>query len=153
MNLRVHSCQFVVEPNLLDAELRRTDKGTVGENVHPEEETSDSPLVGPRNPPRTPSKRRIVQWIVANRKMTRLFLIGMLFGVIITTAFTYMFVIPANSDYWRMEIYKRGGGAWTEDMKTGRTGWKWIIEPIPDDPPQKKVIEPPSAVKIRSEKL
>jgi hypothetical protein len=149
----VKAGQFVVEPNQLDAELRKTDKGTVGKNVDAEEGTSDSPLVGPRNPPNAPWKRRIVQWMVRNRKMTRLFLIGMLFGVVITTAFTYMFAIPANSDYWRMEIYKRGGGEWTMDMKSGHTGWKWMVEPIPDDPPQKKVIVPPSAVKVRSEKL
>jgi hypothetical protein len=84
--------------------------------------------------------------------MIRLFLIGMLCGVMITTAITYMFAIPANSDYWRMEIYKRGGAAWTVD-KNGHAGWKWMVEPIPDDPLQKKVIVPPSAVKVRSEKL
>ena len=83
----------------------------------------------------------------------RLFLIGMLLGVIIATAFTYAFAIPANSDYWRMEIYKRGGGAWTMDMKTGHTGWKWMVAPIPDDPPPKRTVVPPSAVKVRSEKL
>jgi len=41
------------------------------------------------------------------RKMIRIFLIGMLGGVMITAAFA----IPANSDYWRMEIWKRGGAA------------------------------------------
>jgi hypothetical protein len=86
--------------------------------------------------------------------MMRLFSIGMLSGVIITAAFTYLFAIPANSDYWRMEIYKRGGGAWTMDMKTGHTSWKWIVNPIPDDPvPSKPAVAPPSAVKVRSEKL
>ncbi len=45
------------------------------------------------------------------RKMIRIFLIGMLCGVMITAAFTYVFAIPANSDYWRMEIWKRGGAA------------------------------------------
>ena len=53
--------------------------------------------------------------------MIRLFLIGMLFGVMITAAFTYAFAIPANSDYWRMEIWKRGGAAWIYD-KGGWTG-------------------------------
>ena len=85
--------------------------------------------------------------------MTRLFLIGMLCGVIITTAFTYVFAIPANSDYWRWEIWKRGGGAWTFDMKSGHSGWKWTVEPIPDTPRQKRVIAPPSAVKVHSEQL
>jgi len=82
----------------------------------------------------------------------RIFLIGTLFGVMVTAAVTYVFAIPANSDYWRMEIFKRGGAAWTVD-KSGRTGWKWMVEPIPDDPPQKKVIAPPSAVKVKSELL
>ena len=59
----------------------------------------------------------------------RIFLIGMLCGVMITAAVTYAFAIPANSDYWRMEIYKRGGAAWTVDRSwpcwlevDGRTG-------------------------------
>ena len=36
----------------------------------------------------------------------------MLCGVMIAAAVTFVFAIPANSDYWRMEIWKRGGGAW-----------------------------------------
>ena len=88
-----------------------------------------------------------------NKKTMRTYLIGMLSGVMLATAFTFVFAIPANSDYWRMEIYKHGGGAWTMDMKSGHTGWKWMVEPISDDPPQKKVVVPPSAVKVRSEKL
>ena len=84
--------------------------------------------------------------------MTRLFLIGMLCGVMITTAFTYVFAIPANSDYWRWEIWKRGGAAWTFD-KDGHYGWKWMIEPIPDAPGKKRIIAPPSAVKVNSEQL
>ena len=84
--------------------------------------------------------------------MMRLFLIGTLFGVMITAAVTYVFAIPANSDYWRMEIYKRGGGAWTVD-RTGHVGWKWMVDPIPDTPGKKRIIAPPSAVKVRSEQL
>jgi len=76
----------------------------------------------------------------------------MLCGVLLATAFTYMFAIPANSNYWRMEIYKRGGGAFTMDMKTGHTGWKWMVDPIPDNPPQKSVIVPASQTKSRTEK-
>ena len=86
--------------------------------------------------------------------MMRLFLIGMLCGVMLATAFTYVFAIPANSDYWRMEIYKRGGGAWTMDMKNGRTGWKWMIDPIPDTPiPARRSIAPPAAIKVRGERM
>ena len=84
--------------------------------------------------------------------MMRLFLIGMLCGVMITAAFTYVFAIPANSDHWRWEIWKRGGAAWTMD-KNGHPGWKWMVEPIPDTPAKKPVIAPPSAVKVSSERL
>ena len=82
----------------------------------------------------------------------RLFLIGMLSGVITATAFTYLFAIPANSDYWRMEIYKRGGAAWTFD-KSGHTGWKWLVEPIQDTPNQKPLVAPPSVLKVKSERM
>src|SRR5262249_35073963 len=74
---------------------------------------------------------------VGNKIMRRLFLIGMLCGVMITTAFTYLFAIPANNYYWQSEIWKRGGGAFTMDMKSGRQGWKWMVEPIPDTPLKK----------------
>ena len=62
------------------------------------------------------------------------------------------FTIPANSDYWRMEIWKRGGGAWIVD-KNGRFGWKWTVEPISDTPPKKAVIVPSSQVNARTEQL
>jgi len=84
--------------------------------------------------------------------MIRLFLIGMLSGVMITAAVTYVFAIPANNYHWRMEIWQRGGAAWTFD-KHGHHGWKWMIEPTPDTPLQKPVIAPPSAVKVKSEQL
>ena len=84
--------------------------------------------------------------------MMRMFLIGMLCGVITAAAFTYAFALPANSDYWRMEIYKRGGAAFTVD-KNGHGGWMWLVEPKADTPRQKRVIAPPSTVRIRSERL
>ena len=85
--------------------------------------------------------------------MMRLFMIGMLCGVMITAAVTYAFAIPANNYYWQMEIWKRGGAAWTFD-KNGHYGWKWMVEPIPDTPTSKKtIIAPPSAVKVKSEQL
>jgi hypothetical protein len=121
--------------------------------MNPEEGISDSPFVGLKNPPHASWKRAIVQCIVRNRKMMRLFLLGMLCGVMITTAFTYVFAIPANSDRWRWEIWKRGGGAWTMDMKSGRTGWKWMVEPLSDSPRIKPIVAPPSAVKVRDEQL
>ena len=84
--------------------------------------------------------------------MKHLFLIGMLCGVMITAAVTVVFAIPANSDYWRMEIWKRGGGAWTFD-KNGHLSWKWMVEPIPDTPRKKPVIAPSTQVNLRTEQL
>jgi len=89
---------------------------------------------------------------VGKRKMIRLFLIGMLCGVMITAAVTYVFAIPANSTYWRMEIWKRGGAAWTVD-KNGHSGWKWMVDPIPDAPRAKPVIVPSTHAKVRTEQL
>ena len=83
----------------------------------------------------------------------RIYLLGMLTGVILAAAFTFVFAIPANSDYWRMEIFNRGGAAWTMD-KNGHTGWKWMVEPIPDTPiPAKRAIVPVSPTKVRTERL
>ncbi len=84
--------------------------------------------------------------------MKHLFMIGVLFGVMITAAVTYVFAIPANSDYWRMEIWKRGGAAWTYDQK-GHLGWKWMVDPIPDAPRAKPVIAPATHVNVRTEQL
>ena len=67
-------------------------------------------------------------------------------------AVTLAFTIPANSDYWRMEIWKRGGAAWTSD-KNGHLGWKWTVEPIPDTYREKRVIVPSSQTNTRSEQL
>ena len=88
---------------------------------------------------------------VGKRKMIRLFMIGMLCGVMITAAVTYVFAIPANNYHWQTEIWKRGGAVWTFD-KDGHHGWKWMIE-SPDTPTQKQTVAPPSAVKVRSEQL
>jgi hypothetical protein len=59
----------------------------------------------------------------------------MLSGVMLAAAFTYAFAIPANSYYWQTEIWKRGGAAWTFDMKTGHMDWKWMVEPKVETPP------------------
>ena len=82
----------------------------------------------------------------------RFFLIGMLCGVMITAAFTYLFAIPANSNYWQMEIWKRGGAAWTSD-KNGNLGWKWMVEPKVDSPRQKPVTVPSYKVNVHTEEL
>ena len=84
--------------------------------------------------------------------MIRLFLIGMLCGVMMMAAITLMFAIPANDFHWRMEIYNRGGGAWTID-KNGHFGWKWMVEPIRDTPRQKRVTMPSSEGSVRTEQL
>ena len=97
--------------------------------------------------------RRSDKETVRNRKTMRLFLIGMLCGVMITAAVTYAFALPANNTYWRMEIWKRGGAAWTFD-KDGHFGWKWMVEPIPDTPTRaKRAVVPPSHVNIHTERL
>jgi hypothetical protein len=67
-------------------------------------------------------------------------------------AVAFVFAIPANSDHWRMEIWKRGGAAWTYD-KNGHLGWKWTVEPTYDPPRQRRVITPSSQTKISSEQL
>jgi hypothetical protein len=124
----------------------------VGKGIDPEEGAMYDSRVGLQNPPHAPWQKRIVQRIVRNRKIMRIFLIGTLFGVMITAAVTYVFAIPANSDYWRMEIYKRGGAAWTVD-RTGHVGWRWMVEPVPDTRSKKRIIAPPSVVKVKSELL
>jgi cell division protein FtsN len=87
-----------------------------------------------------------------NKKMIRLFLIGMLCGVMITAAFTYVFAIPANDFHWRMEIWNRGGAAWTYD-KNGHAGWKWMVEPTSDTPRVKRAAVPTSPTNVRTEQL
>lgn len=125
-----------------------------------------SPTVGRQNPPHVPWQTKLeslkgVEYkrdevsnkeVWGNRTMKHLFSIGMLCGVLITAAVTYVFAIPANSTYWQTEIWKRGGAAWTAD-KNGRIGWKWMVEPISDAPRAKPVIVPSSQTNVRSEKL
>jgi hypothetical protein len=89
---------------------------------------------------------------MGNRKKIRIFLIGVLCGVMITAAVTFVFAIPANSDYWRMEIWRRGGGVWAFDKK-GHLTWAWTVEPIPDTPRKKPAVIPSSQTNIRSEQL
>ena len=61
--------------------------------------------------------------------MRCLFLIGILCGVMLAAAVTFALAIPANNVHWRVEIVKRGGGAWYWD-KNGNLGWMWIAQPI-----------------------
>ena len=84
--------------------------------------------------------------------MRRTFLIGMLCGVMITAAATFVFAIPANTFHWQMEIWKRGGGAWTFD-KNGRSTWMWTVKPIPDASGKNRIKIPSSRSSIRVEQL
>ena len=83
----------------------------------------------------------------------RLFLIGMLCGVMVAAAFTYVFAIPANNYHWQSEIWERGGAAWIFDMKTGHMGWKWMVEPKAAMPRQKRVTAPSSPIDMPTECL
>jgi hypothetical protein len=85
-------------------------------------------------------------------KMIRTFLVGNLCGVIMAAAVTIAFTIPANSDHWRMEIWKRGGGAWTCD-RNGNIGWMWTAKPTPDPPRKKRVILPSREENVVLERL
>jgi len=64
-------------------------------------------------------------------KMIRAFLIGILCGVMLAAGVTFALTIPATNDHWRVEITKRGGGAWSID-KDGNIGWKWLVQPVSD---------------------
>jgi hypothetical protein len=51
-----------------------------------------------------------------------------------------------------MEIWNRGGAAWTSD-KNGHFGWKWLVEPISDNPRAKRAIVPASQTNVDTEQL
>ena len=84
--------------------------------------------------------------------MRRTFLIGMLCGVMITAAAAYVFAIPANTYHWQMEIWKRGGAAWTFD-KNGHLSWTWLVEPASNPRQQKRVIVPSRHENLTVERL
>ena len=85
-------------------------------------------------------------------KMIRIFLVGVLCGVMMAAAVTFVFAIPANNDHWRVEITKRGGGDWYFD-KNGHLGWMWTVEPISDVRRVKRIIVPSSQAKVPHEQL
>ena len=76
-------------------------------------------------------------------KMIRIFLVGVLCGVMMAAAVTFVFAIPANNDLWRVEITKRGGGDWYFD-KNGHLGWMWTVEPISERSHPAAIIVPRS---------
>ena len=87
-----------------------------------------------------------------SKKMIRIFLVGVLCGVIMAAAMTFLFAIPATNDRWRIEITKRGGGTWYFD-KNGHLGWAWTVKPVSDKPQQKRVIIPASQANPPSERM
>jgi len=147
VSIRVHS--WLVKQSEILFALSGIQPKMSERRVHSEPVSSTSPKGGAGL---IPSFEPWYKGIVRQRKMIRLFLSGMLCGVIITAAVTYAFAIPANSDHWRWEIWNRGGAAWTFD-KNGHRSWKWTVEPIPDTPPKKPAIVPSSQTKVSTEQL
>jgi len=90
------------------------------------------------------------------RKIMRIFLIGMLCGVMVMAAVTVVFAIPANDFRWRMEIWNRGGAAWCVD-RNGHLSWKWMSDwlgvPKAGSPSRKPMTAPTYEVSVRSEQL
>jgi hypothetical protein len=85
--------------------------------------------------------------------MRRIFLFGILCGVIAAATLTFAVAIPANNAHWQVEVVKRGGGAWFFD-KNGHTGWMWTVEPTANAPHNKKIIVVPSSkAKVSIERL
>jgi len=78
--------------------------------------------------------------------MRRMFLYGTLCGVMMAGAVTFLVAIPANNDHWRVEIVKRGGGAWYFD-KNGHLGWMWTAQLLPERARPAKIIVPRSRPK------
>jgi hypothetical protein len=63
------------------------------------------------------------------KKMIRMFLSGILCGVMMMAAVTFAFTIPGNNNQWRADITERGGGVWYFD-RNGRLGWEWTVRPV-----------------------
>jgi len=64
-----------------------------------------------------------------HRKLRYAFLIGILCGAMLAAGFTFALTIPATNDHWRVEITKRGGGAWYFDQN-GKLDWMWMAQPV-----------------------
>jgi hypothetical protein len=90
--------------------------------------------------------------VIEGDKMRFVFLSGILCGVIMAAAVTFTLAIPANNDHWRVEITKRGGGAWYFD-KNGHFGWMWTVEPTSDTRRAKRVVVPSPQAIVPRERL
>jgi hypothetical protein len=84
--------------------------------------------------------------MIERNKMRRMFLYGTLCGTMTAAAVTFFVAIPANNNYWRVEIVKRGGGAWCFD-KNGKVAWMWTAELLPQRARPAKAIVPRSRPK------
>jgi hypothetical protein len=71
----------------------------------------------------------------------RLFLIGILCGVMMAAVVTFAVTIPGIDELWRVEITKRGGGDWSMD-KEGHFYWRWTAQRISDGGYSRTVIVP-----------
>ena len=83
----------------------------------------------------------------------RLFLIGMLCGVMITAAFTLRVRNSGQqliTGEWRSGIAAAQLGLWT---KAAIHGWKWMVEPDPRCSPPKASHRTAICGKVRSERL
>jgi preprotein translocase subunit YajC len=79
------------------------------------------------------------------KKMINIFLSGVLFGVIMAAAVTFALTIPGNNNQWRVEITRRGGGAWSID-KDGNFNWRWTVQPIVERPHPAIIVPKPKKV-------
>jgi hypothetical protein len=84
--------------------------------------------------------------LIEGNKMRRMFLYGILCGVIMAAAVTFSVAIPANNDHWRAEIVKRGGGTWYFD-KNGKLGWMWTAELLSEPARPAAIVVPQSRPK------
>ncbi len=60
--------------------------------------------------------------------MRRLFLSRMLCGLMLAAAFTFVFAIRANNYRSQMEIWNRGGAAWTLIKMAITVGSGWLTQ-------------------------
>ena len=81
---------------------------------------------------------------IERNKTRRVFLIGILCGVMMAAAVTFAIAIPANNIHWHVEIVKRGGGTWYFD-KNGHMGWKWTVPLISDGDQSRPIIMVPAS--------
>ena len=95
---------------------------------------------------KTDLKANIDYRLTERNEMRRVFLSGILCGVMMAAAVTFALAIPANNDHWRVEIVNRGGGTWYLDTE-GNIGWMWTVQPISQPAHPATIITPRSRPK------